>query len=333
MLKKSIILISVFILFACIVSAEQKNEIKLGYSGGIDVDMWYQNTEKTTNESNIKVTLAQLILDAEVVSKGTAKIVFLFDDTLSADKLSVDEAWIRLNASQNVGLSIGKMYLPFGNRSTYLISDPLVLAIAEYNKSAFCADFKTGIDNLTFKAYAFNANAEKYNKNKDHIRDCGAALEYIEEDIHASVSFISNVAEIAAAQLSATIDTFTSKGSGIDAAVKINLGELGIFGEYTGTLSKVKYTDIADNQASIRAYNLEMNYQFTDKFGMAARLEQSERKVNGILTYKNTNVALGGTYNLFKNADIQCEYLHGVDDQIGTKKDIDKATMRFSYDF
>lgn len=340
MLRKIICLITLFALISGFVFADEKNEIKLGYSGGIDVDLWYQNNEKTSNESNIKVTLAQLILDAELVSKGSVKIVFLYDETLDNDRLSVDEAWIRLNASKNVGITFGQMYLPFGNRSTFLISDPLVLPVAEYLKSAVCADFKTGIDNLVFKAFIYNADKEKINKQKDHIRDGGLAFEYNDENVNASISYISNMAEKAADQLSTTIDTFTKKGSGIDAALKIVLGELSVFAEYAGTFSKIKYEELdqvnlvqVENKASICAYNFELNYQFSEKFSLAGRVEQNERKVNSVLRLKNTNFAFGSAYNLFKNADIQCEYLHGVNDNNGVKRDLDKVTMRISYDF
>ncbi len=334
MLRNFFVFIAAFGLILNIAFAEEtKLEPKLSFSGLIISDMWYSRTEKTKNESDIKVTDAQLNADIELGNKAVGKIIFLFDDTLNQpdEKLSIDEAWVRITATDKLGVTIGKIYLPFGDRSTFLISDQLILNAAEYSQSAISADYKLD-ENFMFKTFIFNADKQKYPKVNDHIRDFGASCEYSKDKFFASFSLISNVADKIGASIFA--DSYLNRGTGLDISVKYSFDKFSFIGEYAGSIRKVEYSlnGIANN-VKLNAYNIEANYQYSEKTSFALRIEKSTKKDSSVQKEKITNFAFGSSYMLFQNTTLMAEYLHSWEDIAGADKDIDTISGRISFSF
>ncbi len=140
----------------------------------------YTKDQGHVDESDLSMTTLELDVDMEATSWLRAQGVLLYEDTPFEDaetSLDVDMATITLGDSRRSpwGLTVGKMYLPFGSLETKFPDDPFIdlplsLKLGEISEKAVLVSYDAG--GLSLSAYAFNGDVDERGRD-NHISDYG----------------------------------------------------------------------------------------------------------------------------------------------------------------
>ncbi len=156
---------------------------KVHIGGILEFGAAYQNVdtdEGNEDESDLAMTTLELDVDISVAPWLKAQGVLLYEDPTFEDSessLDVDMATITLgnNGEMPWGLTLGKMYLPFGSLNTHFPDDPFIdvplsLIMGEINEKAVLVSYDR--DGLSLSAYVFNGDVDERGDN-NHISDYG----------------------------------------------------------------------------------------------------------------------------------------------------------------
>ncbi|HDK37764.1 MAG TPA: LbtU family siderophore porin, partial [Thiolapillus brandeum] len=105
------------------------------FSGLVEVEASYVDTPDG-NESDIVVATVEFGIDAQLTDWINTHILFLYEDGM--DNPEVDEAIVTIANLEEAPwlLAAGRMYAPFGNFDSNMVSDPLTLEIGETREEA-----------------------------------------------------------------------------------------------------------------------------------------------------------------------------------------------------
>jgi len=335
MLKKIIIFIGILSLLSVGVMAAE-NTVKLPelkFSGSIDVDLKYNSIEEQPNESKIEISNVTFGIESKLNEKMSAYIALYWEDSYDSNNVDIDEARLDWNCCDKWNLRIGRYYVPFGNRTTLLISNPLVKPMTEYQANALEADYKA-MDALTLKAAILNGDVDEKNKEYDHIRDYVLAAAYSQNSLNLELSLISNMARFDQTNFSST--TTDKRGTGLDLFANYKVDKITLLGEYVSSICDPK---TAADKKNYNVFNLEVGYSIDNKWSIAGKIEQSKVKTSPIAgglstTDKVENYAIGCGYELYSNTALKFEYKRGKNSPAaGASTKSDNFTARVSYSF
>jgi len=255
----------------------------ISISGVVDVIANNTTSDDWSGEtaSDLVLDTFELAIDASAGDWTSAHILFLYEDG-DDDNLNIDEAFITF-ANADVSpfyATAGRMYVPFGNFSSNMISDPVTLTLGETREDALQLGFAA--DNGFYgSAYIFNGDTEKAKSdysaaNNNTIDNYGLNLGYMMENndlaLDVGVAYINNIATSDTLQdivvdngLCASDACIKDYVGGLSVYAIADYGQFSLIGEYVTALDDFKMaelTTINDKKLKPGAWNIEGAYNF-----------------------------------------------------------------------
>jgi hypothetical protein len=307
-------------------------EVEAGYVDGPD-----------GSESDLAVATVELGLDAQVTPWVNAHDLFLHEEDAD-DPIEIDEAIVTI-ANPEVSpfsLAAGRMYVPFGNFDSALVSDPLTLEIGETRETAVQLGWLAN----GFHALAYGFNGDTNDGGSDQIDGYGLSLGYSREaegdspGFDAGLSWISNLADSDSLQETVTDpDSLADAVAGWSAHATLHWRAFTLIGEYLSAADDFGAADLDFNGADARpsAWNLEVDYGF----------EIAGREAEVAVAWQGTDEALALelpeqrwlaalSLDIHDQTTLAIEYAHdqdyGVSDG-GSGEDSDTVTLQLAVEF
>jgi len=291
----------------------------IGFSGLVEVEASYFDSPDGS-ESDIAVSTVELGIDAQLNHWVNAHVLIFYEED-ATDPPEIDEAIITI-ANLEVSpwlLAAGRMYVPFGNYGSNMISDPLTLEIGETRETAvqggyFAGDFYTS-------AYLFNGDTN--DGGNDHIDQFGFNLGLAHEasDEHfgyaLGLSWINNLADSDTLQDVITDpDNMHKKVPGLSAHAFLDMGSFLLIGEYLSATESFDASDLqfSNGRAKPAAYNLEAAYLF-EIMGRESMLGIAWQRTSEALELELPETRYLATFSveIYKNTALSLEYAHDKD--------------------
>jgi len=307
-------------------------EVEAGYTDGPD-----------GSESDLVVSTVELGLDAQVTPWVNAHVLILFEED-ETDPPEFDEAILTIanpDASP-FSLAAGRMYVPFGNFDSALVSDPLTLEIGETRETAVQLGYiANGLHVLT---YGFNGDTK--DGGSDHVDGYGLALGYSLEaegdglGFDAGLSWISNLADSDTLQEAVTDpDNLSDKVPGWSAHASLQMAGFTLIGEYLSAVDDFDAADLAFKGAGARpsAWNLEVDYGFEiagREAVVAVAWQETDEALALELPEKRWLAAL--SVGIYDQTTLALEYAHDEDygtEDGGSGEETDTVTLQLAVEF
>jgi len=254
------------------VTHEISNSISIGgvievAAANTDSDGWSGNSS-----SDMVLDTFELGISATAGDWLTGNILFLYEDT-DNDHFNVDEAYIGIgNADKTtVFANVGRLYLPFGNFSSNMISDPATLALAETREDVIQLGINMG-NGLYGSAYVFNGDAEKTGKH-NHINNFGANLGFAIETenlgLDIGLGYINNIAtsdglqDLVANNPNGSINDYVG---GLSLHAIATFSQVNLIAEFVTAMDSFAANELSglnNKRLKPRAWNLEAAYNFS----------------------------------------------------------------------
>ena len=268
------------------VLAEATHEI----SGAVEVEINTGKDHTAAKGSDIALATVELVYDAQINDHVNAHILMLHEDG-SAVSPTIDEGVITITSGKDPAsykeqghhrpgsplrqtpdendlfmyFSAGRMYVPFGNFESNMISDPLTLELGETQQAAVQLGFATGGFQASF--YAFNGETDLNKIENDVIDDFGLSLTYSMETDSMSMDigfdFINNMADVGGIEeVLATANIVEEHTAGMALHAIVNINKLTVIIERISSADDFNTTDLTFNgaEASPCASNIEIAY-------------------------------------------------------------------------
>lgn len=243
--------------------SEVKAASLIDVQGLVEVEMASGKGHEGTVSSDVALATVELLAEVDINDWTHARIVYLFEEG-GTEAGELDQGLLTFgNAEASpVYLAAGRMYVPFGNFKTGLVSDPLTLELGETRESTLQVGFDA--DGLYGSVYVFNGDSQRIGDD-DRVMHFGANLGYATEIFDIGVGYINSLADTDANQDAiATVATMQRKVAGIAAHAIVNVAGFTVIGEYVGASGGFDRLDLSFNGAgaSPSAWNLEVNHRF-----------------------------------------------------------------------
>jgi len=112
---------------------------KLEFSGVLEGELGYTIGQEE-DESDLALATVELGADMSLASNVCGHVLFLYEQGENDDNIAVDEGTIDLKLPitlpVELSLSLGRMYVPFGEFNSHFVTDPFTLEIGETNQVA-----------------------------------------------------------------------------------------------------------------------------------------------------------------------------------------------------
>lgn len=233
-------------------------EPTIEFSGAVEVEINSGKDHTATKSSDIALATVELGLDAQINKNISAHVLMLHEDD-DTDPPVIDEGIISYTAD-SVFMNAGRMYIPFGNYDSHMVSDPLTLELGETQEAA--VEFGVESNGLRASVYVFNGNADQ---TDDVIDDFGFSINYSMKsgaaDLNLGFDYINNMAETNSLEVLAG-PTIQSHTAGIALHATINMDALTIIFEHVTATDDFNTADITFNgaPATPSATNIEVAY-------------------------------------------------------------------------
>ena len=285
-------------------------------TGLIEVEASYVDQ---ADEIDIALATAELGIDAQVTPWVNGHILFLYEDGM--DSPEVDEAMITIaNEDERPwSLAAGRMYIPFGNYDSNMISDPLTLEIGETREEAVQLGYVSG--NFYSLVFAYNGSTGTAANSAIDQFGFNLGLSHEQTDKHlgysSGVSWINNLADSDSIQAVITDPgNLHKKVPGISAYAKLNTGSWIFIAEYLAALESFDAADLAFSTqgAKPQSYNLEAAYQF-DLAGKASLVGVAWQQSKQALALDLPEIRYLATMSveIYKYSSLSLEYAHDED--------------------
>ena len=321
-------------------SASWSDRITL--SGVVEVEAAYTDTDND-DESDITLATVELAVDTQVTDWVNVHALALFEEGEENDHLIIDEGIITIGNSDVSPLyaAAGRMYVPFGNFESNMISDPLTLELGETRETAV----QLGFESEGFYGSAFTANGDARENGNERIDYFGANLGFGKEAEDGSgfdlgISFVNSIADSDNLQDTVTdADNLDDETPGIGAYATLRRGNFTLIGEYLGATEDFAAADLAfdGNGAEPESWNLEAGYDF----------KIANKEATFALAWQGTDEALALelpedrymaalSVSIFENTSLSFEWAHDEDysrSNGGTGDDSDTFTAQLAAEF
>ena len=319
---------------------------RITISGIIEAEAGYADTdfnnpaEEDTDESNVDLATMELGIDAEITDHANGHVLFLWEEGDGA--VGLDEGFITIHGGDEfpVYLSAGKMYVPFGNFESTMISDPFTLELAETRESAVQVGFE--LEGFYGSIYAFNGDIDEAGEDS-HIDNFGANAGFILENdnfcINAGVSYINNMLDSdgLCEWAEETMDTDGTElkdyVGGLGAHVIVNAGPVMVIGEYITMIDDPEFISdagVTAKEEKIAAYNAEVAFTF-DLAGKEATLGLAYQGTNDAGDFLPETRIVGAIgVGIFDGTTLALEYAH---DEFENDDEVDVITAQLAIEF
>ena len=255
----------------------------LSIGGVIEVVANNTNSDGWLSEttSDIVLDTFELSVEASANEWVMGSVLFLYEDA-SDDNLNVDEAFISIANSDVTPfyLSAGRLYVPFGNFETNMISDPVTLTLGETREDVIQVGFETE-GGFYGSAYVFNGDADEAkgnysslenNKIDNYGLNFGYAMQNNSFSLDVGAGYINNIATSDTLQnavgdnaLCADDGCLDDYVGGMSLHAIATFGQFSLIGEYITAMDDFEANEISSvntDKLKPRAWNLEGAYNF-----------------------------------------------------------------------
>jgi len=275
-------------------------------SGFVQTEIRYGNDFNNVDSSDIVVDEIGLAIEGKVHKFAKANLSLKYEEDNTP--LEVDNAYLTLTSNSPLYIKAGRLYVPFGNFSTHMVSDPFT-KFAEARESVALLGINTG----AFYASAYGFNGITQDDARNTIDHYGANLGFGQTtdkmSFDVGIGYISDIGDSGSLEgFFADVDDYDYV-DGANAYLNFSAGALSFNGEYITALDNFKTQHLAFNGdgAEPKAYNAEVGldinlagygttfavgYQATEE---ALALQLPESRIIGALSvgvYTNTKLSL-----------------------------------------
>ena len=317
---------------------------RLALSGLLEAEASYASFEDE-NESDVVLATVELGLDARVNDYVSGHFLLLWEED-DTEPVDMDEGFITLTGGPDCPayVSAGKMYVPFGNFESHMISDPLTLELAETRESAVMV----GVEEKGFygSVYLFNGDADEFDEDS-HVDNYGGqagfAMETEAFNLDIGGSYINNISDADAWE-----GLFDDIGDEKDAGVELDdyVGGLGAHAimstgpfvficEYITALDEAEFVNkedgtVLDTVAEIAVWNAELGYSFdvAGKPATAALAYQGSDDAGDFLPETRLMGSIG--VEIYEATSLALEYFH---DEYENDDEADVVTAQLAVAF
>ncbi len=317
---------------------------RLALSGLLEAEAGYASLEEE-NESDVALATMELGLDAAVNDYVSGHFLLLWEED-DTEPVDLDEGFITLTGGPDCPayVNAGKMYVPFGNFESHMISDPLTLELAETRESAVMV----GVEEKGFygSVYLFNGDADEFDEDS-HVDNYGAqagfAMATEAFDLDIGGSYINNITDSDGweglfddledeSDLGIELDDYVE---GIGAHAIISTGPFMFIAEYITALDDADFVNkedgsILDTVDEISAWNAEFGYAFDlgGKPATAAVAFQGSDDADDFLPETRMMGTIG--CEIFEATNLALEYFH---DEYENDDEADVITAQLAIEF
>lgn len=315
------------------------------FHGAVEVEVAGGEDHTGADGSDIALATVELGFDFSAFDDWvTGTFVALHEDD-DSDPWVVDEANFTIGNTERypVYLTAGRMYVPFGNFETNLVSDPLTLELGEAQEASVLVGFEHG--GFYGSGYAFNGDMD--NPGNDEIENVGWNLGFAGEgnslEYDVGVSWINNIADtdgFTGALEDAGVTSVAEHVNGMGVHGIVRSGPFSFIGEYVTATEDFRTAELAwgAGGAQPSAYNLEVGYDFVAFGGrdsnVAFAVQGTDEAVALGLPEDKYLAAISTT--LYENTSIALEYANAEDYSVadgGTGNDGDSVTLQVAVEF
>jgi hypothetical protein len=289
-------------------------EIEL--SGAVEVEANFTSDAEFTpgaDSSDIALATVELGIDVEISDRVSGHVLLLWEED-DTDPIAMDEGTITLQLTDGLSLTGGKMYVPFGNFETNLVSDPLTLELGETNESALQLGFETG--GVSGSVYIFNGDVDEaadIADGKDEIASLGAKIGFMTEagggELNLGASYISNITDSDFLQEVCSGSSVDSAVSGIGVFASWVAGQLTVIAEHISS-DDILSTDCGGGafagDVAPTASNLEVAYTLSNGVSLAAGYQMTDEAHD--LGLAETKVLVAAGMEVMEGATFSVEF-------------------------
>ena len=316
---------------------------RVTFSGLVEIELGFENDFYDDDSSDITLATVEFGIEAVLADWAVANLVLLWEED-DTEELVIDVGTITFGNLEKCPfyLSVGKMYVPFGNFESNMISDPLTLEIAETRESAL----QIGFEHSGFygSMYVFNGDIDE--DGEDNEIECfganaGYALENDDISLDIGIGWINNMLDsdgfgdlIEDAGLA-----LEDYAGGFCFHAILNTGPFTIIGEYIGGTDDPEFGPAGGpfvEVDAIEAWNIELGYtiEIINKETTFAIAYQGTDECGSVLPEERYMASVGMA--LGEYVGVALEYAHDEDydeSDGGTDDDADIITMQIAVEF
>ncbi len=229
---------------------------------------------------------AELIIEAEQAEKNTEK---------------VEEAFIEIKV-EDVGLTLGRISLPFGEYYSHFVTGPL-LEFGEAKGDALVVDYSP-FDAMEFGLFASQGNIDDIHGGNDI--DWGAFLELqsADESIRFGISFFADLSE-SDGELLGQANYYSHRVSAWSSYLLLGYEHYEIFLEMV--LANGGFDELEAEINQPKAWNIELAYFLSPNIQLSFRFEASDEIEEEPEKQRGISVA----WSPIQHVPISFDYLHG----------------------
>jgi hypothetical protein len=281
--------------------------------------------------------------DAQVTPWVKGHISFLYNQDpgpgVVSDELAVDEGTMTVSNAEVTPfyLSAGRMYVPFGNFESHMISDPITLVLGETREEAIQIGLEMG-NGFYGSTYLFNGRIQKEKDNFSSTQSSlldnfglnfGYAMARNDFTLDVGAGYINNIASSNSLQDSIFgneacdgKDCIKDYVGGLSVHTLSSFGDVDLIGEYITALDKFdshEITYVSDKKLTPSAWNVEVAYNYVF-WGKDSSIALGYQGSNDFYLdpshpdFYNKAWLLGLNMEIFKNTTVSFEWRHAMAD-------------------
>ena len=288
----------------------------IGLSGYVSAeeDMLQINgtMEVALTDNNLHTPVAELQFKRRINERVNAKILFLYEDEVTA----IDSAAIQIGPQGDAWqLNIGYLSVPFGHFASHMASEPLTRILGETQENAL--EYRYRVSNLSSSIFLFNG-VNDVNGNMSVLDNYGLNLTHASEFMTISFGYINDIGESNSLQEAITTqlgnNNTSDKVGGPSMALSFNLGAVSLNAERVSALKDFEAGQLAATALRPSTTNLELGYNFSmsgRKSTLAFGSQHSEDA--DVLGIPKGRSMVGLDMNLQDNTNLVLQYAKDTD--------------------
>jgi len=308
----------------------------LTLSGALEVEANHTKDFNGNSSSGLELATVELAVDAKAHPWVQGHVLFLYEEG-DDDDVVVDEAFITIGNSEESPyyLSAGRMYIPFGNFTTFMISDPLTLEMSETQETALQVGYES--ENWHSAIYAFNGDTSEGDASST-IEQYGAHVGYnlAEESWNVAIDTSYTSSLFDSDLLAEEFEVAATEGDyipGFGVQGVLGVSNFTFIAEYITALEDL---DVEGNKINPYTFNVEgaVTVELVGYETILALAWQNSDDLAGILPEQRFMASIG--VSLFEDTTLTLEYAYDkdYDEHDGGSDDNSKSlTAQLAYEF
>lgn len=301
--------------------------------------------ENGAHTTEFDLATLELYIDMMVTDWATGRIVIEHDG--DNDHLRVDEAHVTLGNLDKfpLFLTVGRLYVPFGDFSTHMLQDPFTQVLGEISDEGAILGFSQY--GLTASVFAYNG-MDAEDLDNDTVNAYGAALGYSFEDddkaFNVGVAWVSNLADSNEASdlIQERLENdglgLSDEASAMAAYLNGTWGPFGMIAEYIKAIDRFEEREFpyGNEGAKPAALNLEIAYTTAIR-DLETVFAVGYQRSWECVTFLPENRYIGTvSFGIFEGTTLSFEYYYDKDYDTGdngTDNNGHGFTTRLAYEF